>query len=119
MDTRVKPAYDAEYFRAREARSKARISSAVLAAIGGGALLAPGGGPTVVIGVGAGERARSIIVDVAEPGDVVTIGVMVMMPMAANILVGLGCDRRSDHGHNKGGGAKKSQSGHLLLLIMQ
>jgi hypothetical protein len=42
--------------------------------------------------------------------------VMVMMPVAANILIRLRHDRRGDHGHNKGGGAKQFQSDHLSLL---
>jgi hypothetical protein len=55
-------------------------------------------------------------VNVAEPGDVEAMDVMVMMAVAANIFVGLGRDRRSNHGHNKSGGAKEFQSDHLSLL---
>jgi hypothetical protein len=46
----------------------------------------------------------------------VSMGVMVMMAVAANILIPLGHDRRGDHGHNKGGDTKEFQSDHLSLL---
>jgi hypothetical protein len=46
----------------------------------------------------------------------VTMVVMVMMAVAANILVRLGGDGRGDHRRNKGGGTKEFQSDHLSLL---
>src|SRR5882757_5641255 len=85
---------------------------AVLAAIGGGALLATGGSGAVVIGVSARERARSVIVEIAEPGDMVAMSVVVMMAVVATILVRLRSDRRGNHGRNQGCGAEQFHSGH-------
>src|SRR3954465_5538099 len=99
---------------APEDTSKTGMPAPVLAAIGGGALLATGRGRTVVIRIGAGQGPRTIVVDVAEPGDVAMgVVMMVMMPVAANMLIRLGQDRRGDHGYNKGRGAKQFQSDHL------
>src|SRR4051812_12981095 len=68
--------------------STTRMPSPVLAAIGGGALLAADGGRAVVIGPGAGEGSRPVIMQVAEPRDVETVDVMVMAVMVpANRIV--------------------------------
>lgn len=44
-----------------------RMSAAILAAICGCTLLTVGAGRAIVMGVGAGKRARSIIVEVGDP----------------------------------------------------
>src|SRR5947209_9161682 len=70
------------------AASITRMSPPVLAAIGGGALLAADEGGAVVIGVGAGEGAGAVIVQVAEPRDGVANDVVMAVMMPANRIIG-------------------------------
>src|SRR3954454_22954788 len=56
------------------------MTEAILAAIGGGALLAIGAKRSVVIGVGAWKRSRSVIVQVGQQGRVVKVAMMVPVP---------------------------------------
>src|SRR4051812_46274404 len=74
---------------ARDTASKARMPAAVLTAIGGGALLAAGGGRSVVISVGAGEGSGPVIVQIAEPRDVQAMDIVVMPVMVpSNRIIG-------------------------------
>src|SRR3954449_9869070 len=77
-----------------------RMPASVLAAIGGGALLAADGGGAVVVGIGPGQWAGPVIMEVAEPRDMVADDV-VMMVMAVvvpanRVIGGLRRDRRGD-----------------------
>src|SRR5215831_5218839 len=87
--------------------SEAGVLAAVLADIGGGALIAVVGGGAIIIGEGAGRDARTIIVHVADRiGQPVPV-VMVVAVMAMMIAVGVGQTRREgDRGHYDGSSEK-------------
>ena len=83
---------------AHEVVLKARMSAPILTAIGGGALLAAGGGRSVVISPGAGEGSGPVIVQIAEPWDVQAMDIVVMPVMVpSNRIIGrLRRDRGGD-----------------------
>src|SRR4051812_34487357 len=94
------------------------MSSPVLAAIGDGALLTADRGGTVVIGVSAGQGARPVIMEIAEPRDMVADDVVVMaVMMASNRIVGrLRHDRRGDQHAREQARGKPFQTVHHALL---
>src|ERR1043166_2938044 len=55
----------------RRVQLVARMPAPVLAAIGDRALLAADGGGAIIIGPGAGEGTRSVVMQIAEPRDVI------------------------------------------------
>src|SRR5262245_34231515 len=82
-------------------RSVAGMAPAILAEIGGGALVALHGGRAVVIGEGAGLRAGSVIVQIAD-----RVGQRIGAPVAV-VMAGLGQGGGDDHGRQEAGGGEK------------
>src|SRR5262245_25494056 len=83
--------------------SEAGVSAAVLADIGGGALIAFHGGRAIVIGEGSGHGAGAVIVQIADRvGQRVGAEVAVMM-------AGFGQAGGSDNGREQAGGDEKLQ----------
>src|ERR671931_18158 len=82
------------------------MAAAVLADIGGGALVAFYGGRTVVIGEGAGHRPGAVIVEIAD-----RVGQRVGA-QGAVMVTGLGQGGAKGGGRKQAAGYEKTQSPH-------
>src|SRR5689334_876752 len=87
-------------------RSEAGMAPAILADIGGRALVALHAGWAVIVGESAGLRAGAVIVQIAD-----RVGQRIGAPVAV-VMAGLGQRGGDDHGRQQASGGKKLHSFH-------